>query len=114
MEKKAIGEYQEFPEGRFTKRILFKEEGHIVFLLNFGPGQQLPTHKHPGADVYILQLEGNGTVTVDGDNTALNSKDAVRITGEEEFSYTSSDTGNSSLYVTLITIPSPEYAENAG
>lgn len=114
MEKKAIRDYQEFPEGRFTKRLLFKEESHIVFLLNFGPGQQLPTHKHPGADVYILQLEGDGAVTVDGAETALNNGEVVRITGDEEFSYTSGGTGNSTLYVTLITIPAPNYAENIG
>ncbi|MDF2937786.1 MAG: cupin [Paenibacillaceae bacterium] len=114
MEKKTIKDYQEFPEGRFTKRLLFKEEGHIVFLLNFGPGQQLPSHKHPGADVYILQLEGSGAVTVNGSETALNNGDVVRITGDEEFSYASGEEGNSSLYVTLITIPAPNYAENIG
>ncbi|MFM9326798.1 cupin domain-containing protein [Paenibacillus mesotrionivorans] len=114
MEKKTIREFQEFPEGRFTKRLLFKEEGHVIFLLNFGPGQQLPTHKHPGADVYILQLEGEGAVTVNGTESALGSGEVVRVTGDEEFSYTSGGNGNSTLYVTLINIPAPNYAENIG
>ncbi|MDF2923336.1 MAG: cupin [Paenibacillaceae bacterium] len=114
MEKRAIAEYQEFPEGRFTKRILFKEASHVVFLLNFAPDQQLPTHKHPGADVYILHLEGSGTVTVNGIETPLKNGDVVRITGDEEFAYRSGESGVSSLYVTLITIPSPDYAENVG
>ncbi|MFD1903784.1 hypothetical protein ACFSQ7_06240 [Paenibacillus rhizoplanae] len=35
-----------------------------MFVLNFMPGQKLPVHKHPGADVYILALHGDGAIHV--------------------------------------------------
>ncbi len=39
MEKKELVQFQEYQADRFTKRIVFKEDKHTVFVLNFGPGQ---------------------------------------------------------------------------
>jgi quercetin dioxygenase-like cupin family protein len=111
MEKKQLTEAIQYQEERFTKRVLFQKGESVVFMLNFMPGQQLPTHKHPGTDVYILGLEGNGTMTVDGEQTPLNQGELIHIGGDEAFAYTNTSDAPSSLHVVLCKVPSPVYAQ---
>lgn len=112
MEKKSLGSLQEYQEGKFTKRIAFQKGESVVFVLNFTPGQELPTHKHPGTDVYLLALEGNGTVTVDGTDSEFAKGEILHIHGDEAFSYANSGNQPASLYVVLSKVPDPRYAEN--
>lgn len=112
MEKKSLASLQEYQEGRFTKRIAFQKGESVVFVLNFLPGQQLPAHQHPGTDVYLLGLTGDGTVTVDGVESKLAKGEIVHLAGEEMFSYTNSGSEPSSLYVILTKVPEPRYAQN--
>ncbi|AZK46364.1 cupin domain-containing protein [Paenibacillus lentus] len=111
MEKRHLNEYQEYQENKFTKRIVFKEEENVIFVLNFAPGAELPTHKHPGANVYILVLEGAGEVICDGQSSSVTKGDILHITGDEEFSYRGGE-ANSSLYVVLTKTPNENYAKN--
>jgi quercetin dioxygenase-like cupin family protein len=111
MEIKSIQSYQIFTEDKFTKRIVYQKEENIVFVLNFMPGQALPKHKHPNTHVYILVLQGNGTVTVDGANSDISERDVVYIDGDEEFSFVNSGNSPVSLYVQLAKIPDARYAQ---
>ncbi|KGE20542.1 cupin domain-containing protein [Paenibacillus wynnii] len=111
MEKKQLVVAVQYQEERFTKKILFQKGESVVFILNFMPGQTLPTHKHPGTDVYILGLEGNGTMTVDGEDTPLMKGETIHIGGEEAFAYSNSGDAPASLHVVLCKIPSPIYAQ---
>lgn len=112
MDKQSLGTLQDFQQDKFTKRIAFKKGESVVFVLNFMPGQELPTHKHPGTDVYILALEGNGTVTVDEVQSELLKGDIIHLHGDEAFSYANHGEAPASLYVILTKIPEPRYAEN--
>jgi quercetin dioxygenase-like cupin family protein len=89
-----------------------QEEENVIFVLNFGPGHKLPEHKHPGANVYVLVLEGTGTVTCNGTETVVSKGDIVHVVGDESFSYRSGDDTASSLYVVLTKTPSQQYAQN--
>ncbi|WP_410512492.1 cupin domain-containing protein [Paenibacillus sp. BR2-3] len=111
MEKKHLYEAIQHQDDRFTKKVLFQKGESVVFVLNFMPGQQLPAHKHPGTDVYILALEGNGTMTVDGEDTPLFKGEIIHISGEESFSYDNSGDAPASLHVVLCKVPSPLYAQ---
>lgn len=111
MEKHHLNEYQEYQDSKFTKRIVFKEEENVIFILNFAPGAELPTHKHPGANVYILVLEGAGEVTCNGQPSTVSKGDILHITGDEDFSYCGGEV-NSSLYVVLTKTPNENYAKN--
>jgi len=111
MEKKLVSEAVKYQEDRFTKKVLFQKGESVVFVLNFMPEQTLPTHKHPGTDVYILGLEGHGTMTIDGENVELNQGEVIHISGEEEFAYKNTSSAPSSLHVVLCKIPSPVYAQ---
>lgn len=107
-----VTQFQEYKEAAFTKRIVHKEADNVIFVLNFTPNAELPTHNHPGANVYLLVLEGNGMVTVNGEETAVAQGDIIHITGDEQFSYRGGAEGNSSLHVVLTKTPSEKYAQN--
>jgi len=112
MEKKELSLAKEYNDTQFTKRIIHKKGESVVFALNFMPGQELPKHQHPNTDVYILVLEGNGTMTVDEQSTAVSTGDVIHCEGSEQFSYKNSGDEPSSLYVVLSKVPNDKYAEN--
>jgi quercetin dioxygenase-like cupin family protein len=112
METKQLSSAQEYSETQFTKRVIHKKGESVVFVLNFMPGQELPKHQHPNTDVYILVLDGNGTMTVDEKDTDVIKGDVVHCDGNEQFSYKNSGNVPSSLYVVLSKVPDARYAEN--
>lgn len=112
MEKKSLSELKDYQGERFTKRIAYQKGESVVFILNFLPGQELPPHKHPNTDVFILALNGSGTITVDGNDSALEQGEILHLEGEETFSYRNSGDEPASLYVTLTKIPDARYAQN--
>ncbi|WP_340026017.1 cupin domain-containing protein [Paenibacillus sp. FSL K6-1096] len=111
MERKNTAEAVQYHEERFTKKIIFQKGESVVFILNFMPGQQLPVHKHPGADVYILALNGEGTIHVNGEESPFTQGEALHIAGDESFAYSNNSGAPSSLYVVLSKLPSTEYAK---
>jgi quercetin dioxygenase-like cupin family protein len=112
MEKKSILEAVEYNDSRFTKRILFNESGNTVFVLNFNPGQELPTHTHPGSELFFHVIQGKGTLLINGNETEVTVNDIIHATGDEEFAFKNTSNEPVSLYVTLCKIPSEQYAQN--
>jgi len=112
MEKKTIEAAQAFNEERFTKPVLFQQGQSAAFVLNFMPGQELPTHKHPNTDVYLLVLQGGGTIIVDGAKTEVSEGDAICCDGEEQFAFANTGSANTSLYIVLNKLPDEWYAQN--
>lgn len=112
MEKQTLTTLQDFQPDKFTKRIAFKKGESVVFVLNFMPGHELPTHKHPNTDVFLLALQGSGTIIVDGKSAPFDQGEVLHLAGEEEFAYRNSGNEPASLYVVLTKVPGPEYAQN--
>lgn len=112
MEKKSLQEVREFGADKLTKRILFQKGESVSFVLNFAPGQTLPPHKHPGTAVFLLVVEGAGTMTVDGVQTEVALNDAICVEGEEMFAFENTGTEPARLYVVLSKIPDARYAQN--
>ncbi|QBP40272.1 cupin domain-containing protein [Paenisporosarcina antarctica] len=113
MEKQSLQKYQEFSEDRFTKRIIFKKSSSTAFVLNFLPDQQLPSHTHPGSDVFIMTVEGTGVFTIDGKEVNVMKNDLVHCSDQEQLSFNNNGTERVSLYVILNKIPNDKYAENS-
>jgi quercetin dioxygenase-like cupin family protein len=105
MEKQSIKTYQEFNEDKFTKRVIFNNGHSTAFVLNFLPGQKLPAHKHPGAEVYLFVVSGNGTIIIDGKETEVTQTDVIHTSDEEELSFANSSSDRVSLYVVLNKLP---------
>ncbi len=112
MEIKSLGPLREFGEERFTKRIIHKKDESVVFVLNFEPGQELPTHNHPGTAVYILVLSGSGEVVIDGTPSAITEDDVVWVDGAEQFAFKNTGSERVTLYVMLAKIPDERFAQN--
>lgn len=112
MEKKELQSVKDYNQDKFTKRILFKSGESVVFVLNFMPGQELPTHQHPGTAVFILVLDGSGTVTVNGEESILVKDDVISCEGDEQFSFSNTGSTPTSLYVVLSKIPDERYAQD--
>ncbi|GFR38126.1 hypothetical protein PRECH8_14220 [Insulibacter thermoxylanivorax] len=112
MELKQLAHYREYSEERLTKRVIYKHEHHAVFVLNFMPGQELPSHQHPGSSLFVLVLEGEGDVVVDGEVTKVKKDDCLLVEGEEFFSFRNTGSEPVSLYVVLTKIPSEQYAQD--
>ncbi|WLR55293.1 cupin domain-containing protein [Mesobacillus subterraneus] len=112
MERQTLKQYQEFSEERFTKRIVFKKGESTVFLLNFMPEQELPKHTHPGTEVFILTLQGEGTFTIDGEAVVAAANETVHVSGTEELAYKNTGSEPVTLYVMLNKIPDERFAQN--
>lgn len=112
MEKKNLKDFQEFNEERFTKRVIYNHGEGTAFVLNFMPGQALPPHKHPGTELYLEVLQGEGTLIMDGISNQVVQSDIVYCVGEEELAFENTGSESTSLYVVLGKIPSKEFAEN--
>jgi mannose-6-phosphate isomerase-like protein (cupin superfamily) len=112
MEKKKIKEAIEYNDSRFTKRIIFNAGGNSVFVLNFNPSQELPTHTHPGSELFLKVIQGQGTLIINGQETEISIQDIVHVSGDEEFAFRNSSNEPVSLYVTLCKIPSKQYTQN--
>jgi quercetin dioxygenase-like cupin family protein len=112
MEKLSILDYLEYNETRFTKKILFKKGDNTAFVLNFSPGQELPTHTHPGSDLFLTVIKGRGTLIINGQETEIAVNDVINAEGDEEFAFKNSSNEPVSLYVTLSKIPNEQYAKD--
>lgn len=112
MEKHSLQNYQEFSEERFTKRVIFKKGDSTAFVLNFMPGQELPSHTHPGTEVYIMTAHGKGFFTIDGQEVSVVGNDVIHCGGQEQLAFKNDGAANVSLYVVLNKIPNDKYAEN--
>ncbi|WP_379163847.1 cupin domain-containing protein [Paenibacillus sp. sgz5001063] len=111
MEKKNTTEAIQYQDERFTKKILFQKGESLVFILNFMPGQQLPVHKHPGSDVYILALKGDGTIQVNDLDYPFTEGETLHIAGDESFAYKNTSVQPASLHVVLSKIPNSQYSK---
>ncbi|WP_438432629.1 cupin domain-containing protein [Gorillibacterium sp. sgz500922] len=105
METQTLRQFQDYQEGKFVKHFVYREPEFVAFVLSFDAGQRLPVHKHPGTKLHLLVLEGSGTVTADGAETEVKEGETVVLSGDADFSYSSSADGRSSLYVMLIQAP---------
>ncbi|ALC92027.1 cupin [Bacillus sp. FJAT-18017] len=112
MEKQSLSSYIEYSEEKFTKRIIFKKGESTAFVLNFNPGQQLPPHKHPGTEVFLFVVSGNGTFIIDGVEQEVSANDVIHCGGDEMMAFNNNGNEPVSLYVILSKVPSPEYAKN--
>ncbi|WP_053365363.1 cupin domain-containing protein [Bacillus sp. FJAT-27245] len=112
MEKHSLVEYMEYSDDKLTKRVIFKKGDSTAFVLNFAPGQQLPPHRHPGTEVFLLVVCGSGAFMIDGRELQVAANDAVHCSGEEMLAFSNSGSEPASLYVVLTKVPSPEYAKD--
>lgn len=112
MQTKNLQDYIVYDDNKFTKRLIFKEKDHAAFMLNFTGGQMLPAHKHPGATLYIVVLQGVGSFQIDGEKIPVEKDSIIQCNGDEELAFVNEENTETSLYVVMHTIPDSSYVEN--
>ncbi|HET7658218.1 MAG TPA: cupin domain-containing protein [Bacillales bacterium] len=99
--KKNIREAQVFDDNRMKKVSLIRHNGSEAFLINLMPGQTLPSHKHPGHQVFLLVLEGEGECAVGGETQSFEWRDVLHSSGDTELSVSNTGRKMMSVYVVL-------------
>lgn len=100
-----------FTDESFTKRIIFKEDKVLNFVLNFKPGQGVPPHNHEQSDLLVHVLAGDGEMTVDGSLHNITEGDVIHCYGKEVFSLKNTGTKDMSLFIVLTPNPSSPYSK---
>lgn len=104
MEMNSIIGAKQFKEERFTKIDIIKTRKSVAFLLNFLPGQEMKQHSHPGKELYLLVIEGNGQMLIDNQEISVEEGNVIHCQAEEEVGFINSSKQNVSIYVTMTKI----------
>ncbi|GKU26556.1 cupin domain-containing protein [Clostridium folliculivorans] len=100
-----------FSDDSITKRIIFKEDKLLSFVLNFRPGQGVPPHNHEQSDLLVHVLSGDGEMTVDGNPNNITVGDVIHCKGVEVFSIKNTSDKDMSLFIVLTPNPSAVYSK---
>ena len=106
-----LAEKIEYDDQKLTKKIIFKEDRVLNFVLNFKPGQGVPAHNHEQSDLIIHVIVGQGEMGVDGTIHKIVQGDVIHCKGTEVFSLTNTEDNNMSCFVILAPNPSPMYSK---
>lgn len=69
MNKFTLHDYFHEPEGKIAKRMVFKSDNVIAFVLNIAKGEILPGHTHLESTLFLQAMEGKAKVVTDGNET---------------------------------------------
>lgn len=108
MEKIKLKDKMIYSDKSLTKKIIYRDKDILSFVLNFQPGQTLPTHNHPGMVTTILVLTGSAKFTVDNKRFSIEKGQIIIAQGEEMVSLINDGDENLSLYVTLTPGPTDD------
>ncbi|WP_160677323.1 cupin domain-containing protein [Clostridium sp. C8-1-8] len=111
MKIEKISDKIAFSESSITKKIIFKEDKLLSFVLNFKPGQGVPPHNHEQSDLLVHVLSGNGDMTVDGQLNNITAGDVIHCYGKEVFSIKNTSDKDMSLFIVLTPNPSAVYSK---
>jgi len=100
----SIDKYKQFDEERFTKIDMIKHPQSVAFMLNFLPMQHMKPHGHPGKELYLLVVDGEGTFIIDGEEKEVSVGDVLYCTPEEQIGFTNTSEERVSIYVTMTKI----------
>lgn len=100
MEKSTVRSAQTFSEERFTKNDIFKSRNSSMFILNFGPGQTMKSHSHPGKELYLHVLSGSGKFIIEGESVKATEGDVIHLEIDEKIGFENGEDATS-IYITM-------------
>jgi len=113
MNKYNFNDYFHEPEGKIAKRMLFKSDNVIAFVLNIAKGEILPGHTHLESTLFLQILEGNAKVVMDGNETSLQVGELMQVDGQESLQVINTGEDVLRLYVTISPMGSETFATDA-
>lgn len=113
MNKYTLKDYFYSPENKIAKRMIYKSDNVIVFLLNIAKDEILPGHTHLNSTLLLQVIEGHALVCVDGKETLLEVGELMQVDGNESMQVKNTGTEILRLYVSISPIGSEDFAKDA-
>ena len=113
MNKYSFNDYFHEPEGKIAKRMLFKSDNVIAFVLNIAKGEILPAHTHLESTLFLQVMEGNARVVTNGKETPLQVGELMQVDGQESLQVINTGENVLRLYVTISPMGSEAFATDA-
>lgn len=113
MNKFIFNDYFHQPEGKIAKRMIYKSNNVIAFVLNIAKGEILPGHTHLESTLLLQVMEGNAKVVTDGKETALQVGELMQVDGQESLQVINMGEGVLRLYVTISPMGTEAFATDA-
>lgn len=113
MNKFIFSDYFHKPHGKIAKRMIFKSDNVIAFVLNIAVGEMLPGHTHLESTLFLQVLEGNAKVVTDGNETSLQVGELIQVDGQESLQVINTGEAILRLYVTISPMGSEAFAKDA-
>lgn len=113
MNKYIFNDYFLEPEGKIAKRMLFKSDNVIAFVLNIAKGEILPGHTHMESTLFLQVMEGDAKVITDGKETSLQVGELMQVDGQESLQVINIGEEVLRLFVTISPMGSEAFATDA-
>jgi quercetin dioxygenase-like cupin family protein len=113
MKKFTFQDYFHNPEGKIAKRMIFKSDNVITFVLNIAKGEILPSHTHLDSTLFLQVMDGEANVITDGNETLLQAGELIQVDGQESLQVINTGEDILRLYVTISPMGSEAFATDA-
>ena len=113
MKKFTFTDYFHEPQGKIAKRMLFKSDNVIAFVLNIAKGEILPGHTHLESTLFLQVMKGSAKVVTDGKETPLQVGELMQVDGQESLQVVNTGEEVLRLYVTISPMGSEAFATDA-
>ena len=113
MNKFIFSDYFHEPDGKIAKRMLFKSDNVIAFVLNIAKGEILPGHTHLESTLFLQAMKGNALVVTDGKETPLQAGELMQVDGQESLQVINTGEEVLRLFVTISPMGSEAFATDA-
>jgi len=113
VKKFIFNDYFHEPQKKIAKRMLFKSDNVIAFILNIAKGAILPGHTHLESSLFLQVIEGNAKVVTDGNETLLQVGELMQVDGQESMQVINIGEDVLRLLVTISPMGSEAFAIDA-
>lgn len=113
MKKFLFEDYFHEPDGKIAKRMLYKNDNIIAFVLNIAKDEVLPAHTHLESTLLLQVMDGQAKVITDGNETALQVGELMEVDGQESLQVINAGEGVLRLFVTISPMGSEAFATDA-
>jgi len=111
--KYIFNDYYHVPQGKIAKRMLYKSDNIIAFVLNIAKGEILPGHTHMESTLLLQVMEGDAKVVTDGNETLLQVGELMQVDGQESLQVINIGDDVLRLFVTISPMGSEAFATDA-
>lgn len=108
MKKFELSNYIVEPAGKLAKRMIYKDQSVIAFILNIAKDQSLPSHTHFDCTVLLQVLIGKANLNVDGKTVPMEQQELIQLDGPETMSVDNVGSETLVLYVSISPAPPSE------